>query len=100
MGVARWPKELGVMQETGSGNELREQAVASLKKKREFRNHLFVYVTINSMLVVIWAVTGARFFWPIFPLLGWGVGVIFHARDTFSPGLREEDIQREIARMR
>ncbi len=88
------------MQGVRNEDELRGQAVASLKKKTEFRNHLFAYVTINSMIVVICAITGAGFFWPVFPLLGWGVGLIFHARDTFSRGPDEEDIRREIQRMR
>jgi len=41
------------MQGVRNEDELRGQAVASLKKKTEFRNHLFAYVTINSMIVVI-----------------------------------------------
>jgi hypothetical protein len=28
------------------------------------------------MLIVIWATTGAGYFWPIWPLLGWGVGLV------------------------
>ena len=30
----------------------------------------------TSMLIVIWAATGAGYFWPIWPLLGWGVGLM------------------------
>ena len=88
------------MQDIRNDEELRDQAVASLRKKREFRNHLFAYTVINSMIVAIWAITGAGFFWPVFPMLGWGAGLIFHARDTFSRGPDEDDIRREIQRMR
>jgi hypothetical protein len=63
--------------------ELRERAITRLKKKRDFRGHVFIYVAVNTMLVVIWAVTGAEFFWPIFPILGWGMGVAFHAWNTY-----------------
>ena len=28
------------------------------------------------MLIVIWAATGAGYFWPIWPLLGWGIGLM------------------------
>ena len=37
--------------------DLREQAIQRLKKKRDFRSHAFIYVAVNAMLVVIWAIT-------------------------------------------
>lgn len=40
------------------------------------RDHLRAYVAVNLMLVAIWALTGAGYFWPIWPILGWGIGVI------------------------
>ncbi len=30
----------------------------------------------TCVLIVIWAATGAGYFWPIWPLLGWGIGLI------------------------
>lgn len=81
--------------------ELREQAVAQLKKKRDFRGHLFIYVAVNAMLVVIWAITGGDFFWPIFPILGWGVGVAANAWDVYGrKPISEEEIRRETERLR
>jgi uncharacterized protein DUF1707/2TM domain-containing protein len=38
--------------------------------------HIRAYVAVCSMLVVIWALTGAGYFWPIWPILGWGIGVV------------------------
>jgi hypothetical protein len=55
---------------------------------------------INGFLVAIWAMTGANFFWPAFPMFGWGIGLIFHAWDTFGSDPTEEQIQREIDRLR
>jgi hypothetical protein len=46
--------------------ELRERAVERLRKKSEFRAHLLSYVLVNGFLVIIWAITGASFFWPVF----------------------------------
>jgi len=40
-------------------DELRTEALDRLKRKRDFRNHLAVFVLINASLWVIWAVTGA-----------------------------------------
>lgn len=82
--------------------EIREQAVARLKQKREFRSHLLTYLGVNVMLVLIWAIAGAGFFWPIFPILGWGIfGVIPHAYEVyFRRPISEAEISREIQRMR
>jgi hypothetical protein len=82
--------------------ELREQAVARLKKKREFRSHLLSYLAINAMLVAIWAIAGGGFFWPIFPILGWALfGLIPHAYEVyFRKPLSEDEINREMQRLR
>ncbi len=50
-----------------------------------FRSHLTTYLLVQLLLIGIWAATGAGFFWPVFPALGWGFGV---AMDHF--GTREE----------
>lgn len=82
-------------------SELRERALARLKKKSEFRAHLLTYVLVNAFLVAIWAITGADFFWPIFPILGWGIGLAFHARDVYlGDTFSEERIRREMQRMK
>ncbi len=79
----------------------RERAIRRLKKRRDFHGHLLAYTVINGFLVAIWAVTGARFFWPIFPILGWGIGVFFNAWDVYrSDTLSEERIEREIEHLR
>jgi 2TM domain len=78
----------------------RDRAVTQLKKRRDFYGHLLVYVLVNTFLVVIWAVVDAHgFFWPVFPIVGWGIGVVMNAWDVFwRPPITEHDIQREIER--
>ena len=78
----------------------RDRAVTQLKKRRDFYGHLLVYVLVNTFLVVIWAVVDAHgFFWPVFPIVGWGIGVVMNAWDVFwRPQITEHDIQREIER--
>jgi 2TM domain-containing protein len=81
--------------------DLREQALSSLKKKRDFRGHVFIYVAVNAVLVVIWAITSSGFFWPIFPILGWGIGVAANAWDVYGrKPISEEEIAREAERLR
>jgi hypothetical protein len=60
--------------------DLRERAVVRLRKKGEFRSHLLAYVLVNAALVVIWAMTGAHFFWPAIPLFFITVGIFRHLR--------------------
>jgi class 3 adenylate cyclase len=43
------------------------------------RIHLTTYLLVNLMLIGIWAASGAGYFWPIWPILGWGIGVGCHA---------------------
>ena len=43
--------------------------------------HLFVYVAVNVMLIATWWFTsdgGQVMPWFIFPLIGWGVGLVAH----------------------
>ena len=77
--------------------QLRRLAIERIRKRSEFKMHLLSYVLVNAFLVGIWAVTGAGFFWPIFPILGWGIGVAFNAYDVYRrPIPTEAQIQHEI----
>jgi hypothetical protein len=83
---------------------LREQALRSLEKRRDFHTHLFVYFTINALLWAIWAITGTHsggpFPWPVWPMLGWGVGVVFNAWDVYvRRPLSEDEVQHEVERL-
>jgi 2TM domain len=101
-----------------SVDERREMAIKQLKKKAAFKVHLLAYLTVNAALVVVWAVlviAGVSphitvagpghelppdFFWPVFPIVGWGIGLFFHARATFWTGrYSEHRIQREMDRL-
>lgn len=82
------------------GDDLRALAKSRLVKRREFAAHLAAYVLVNVLVVAIWAFTGAGFFWPVFPILGWGIGVFFHGWDTYSEPLSEDRIDREVERLR
>jgi hypothetical protein len=40
------------------------------------RPELVAFLAVNLVLIAIWAATGAGYFWPIWPLLGWGLGLM------------------------
>ena len=80
---------------------LREQALKRLKKRRDFHAHLLVYVLVNGFFAVIWAVSGYGFFWPVFILAGWGIGLVMNAWDTYrGEEFSEDSIRREMERLR
>ena len=80
--------------------ELRSQAIERLKKRSEFWNHLAAYVLFNAVIVVVWfAVSDGGFFWPIFPVAAWGIGLFFHAMDVFRRPFTEERIRHEMERL-
>ncbi|HMJ95105.1 MAG TPA: DUF1707 domain-containing protein [Thermoleophilaceae bacterium] len=43
------------------------------------RTHERTYFAVMALLVAIWALTGMGYFWPIWPMLGWGIGVLADA---------------------
>lgn len=68
-------------------------------ERRDFGSHLVVYVVVNAFIVLVWAVTGAGYFWPVWMLAGWGIGLALHAWDVFvRRPVTEADIRREMER--
>src|SRR5262245_18314696 len=85
---------------TSENTDLRAVAIEQLRKKRGLTAHLITYLSVNLLLVGIWYATGHGFFWPVFPILGWGIGVAFNIWDVYVPErLTEERIQREMQRL-
>jgi hypothetical protein len=82
-------------------DDLRDEARKRLQKRRDFSAHLVAYVVINAVLIGIWAISGAGYFWPAWVLLGWGVGVVLNAWDVFfRRPVTEADVDRELDRQR
>ena len=80
--------------------ELRREAMDRLQKRSDFWMHFTAYVIVNAALVVAWlAMGGEGLFWPIFPILGWGTGVLFHALDVFRRPPSEQRIRQEMQRL-
>src|SRR4051812_24621900 len=48
------------------------------RRKRAARSAVVVpYLVINVFLIFVWMATGFGYFWPIWIILGWGLGVVF-----------------------
>jgi hypothetical protein len=87
-------------------DQRRALAIRRLRAKHAFRIHLLVYLAINALLIAIWAGLGSSvsipglsqtFFWPIFPILGWGLGLAIQGYAAYyGGGPSEDEIQREM----
>jgi hypothetical protein len=65
------------------------------KAKAAFQRHLFTYAWVNGFLVVIWALTNfGGYFWPVWPMLGWGIGLASHAFSVYGPRADEDEPRR------
>lgn len=58
--------------------------------KQAFFRHFLRYVIIISLLFVINWLTGAGYIWAKWPALGWGIGILLHARRVFWSGNRQQ----------
>ncbi len=68
------------------------------RQVREFREHFFAYIIINSLLVAINWITAGTVNWAIWPILGWGIGLAFHAWGSLNSG--SESFQEEFSNFR
>lgn len=57
------------------------------QKRASFKRHLVTYIVINLFLWMLWYFTKRSydyssqygfFPWPLWPTLGWGIGLLFH----------------------
>ena len=64
-------------------DEKYEKAKKRVEEIKGFYSHLIVYVAVNILLVIINLVTSRGVLWFYWPLLGWGIGLFFHAMGVF-----------------
>ncbi len=61
------------------------------RRRRPRRADLQPYLAVMVLLIAIWAVTGAGYFWPVWPMLGWGVPLMLGRRGC-SVGSRRHEL--------
>ncbi len=80
--------------------QLRQKAIKRLKARRDFQRHLATYALMSTMFVLIWLFSGAGYFWPVWPMLGWGLGLAFHGLALRNHEITEEQIAAEARKLR
>lgn len=89
---------------------LRQEAIASLKRRRRFYEGVGGFVAVNGVLWLIWALTdrsGDGMPWPAWVSVIWGFFLVLDAWKAFGPWPRslhrpitETDVAREMERRR
>lgn len=80
------------------------------KARVGFRMHLRSYLIVNAGLWLIWALAtfpfrngnadGLGFPWPLFPMLGWGIGLASHYFSVYTRSGNERDMtEREYQKL-
>ena len=82
--------------------ELRRLAIRRADMKLAFRSHMMAYVVVNAGLVAIYVMTPGDYFWQIWPMLGWGIGLGTHAVSVYTNGenVRDRLIEEELEKLR
>lgn len=67
-----------------------KKAVKKVKAKKEFYNHLSTYIVMGLFFFLLNAATAWGNWWFYWPMLGWGIGLLFHYMDVFGlPGVEQ-----------
>ena len=88
---------------TDHDDDLHRLAVRRADMRLAFRSHLTAYVIVNAGLTAIYIMTSfGHYFWPIWPMLGWGIGLGAHAAAVYmdGEGLRDRMIAEELEKLR
>ena len=91
-----------------SDDELRTKAKLRALAKLGFYIHFSVYVGVNVLLFFVWwftrgdtSVPNASFPWFIFPLVGWGIGVLAHYLAVFHrTGVTDRMVEQEYRKLK
>ena len=79
-----------------------QRATKRVEAKIGFYIHLVVYVGVNILLIIINLASSPEYLWFKLPLMGWGIGVLFHAMSIFVfsgsklKGIKDRMIEKEM----
>ena len=73
----------GLPLETIRRHDPRRRAARVAGARRGLRAHLWAYLAMAAIVLTVWAAvaatTDATYFWPVWPILGAGIGLVSHA---------------------
>jgi hypothetical protein len=63
------------------------RAKKRVENLKAFYIHFMVYILVNAMLLVFNLISAPGNWWFLYPLVGWGIGLIVHGVSTFAFGI-------------
>ncbi len=75
------------------------QAALQMQRWRDFGSQVLAYGIGSIVFIVIWLAQGRGFFWPIYPLLVWGLGLsVQHFSVVIRGQITDADVRRTLNR--
>lgn len=86
------------MENYNQNDERYRKALKRVEEIKGFYGNLSAYIAVNIALMVINLVTSPEYLWFFWPMLGWGIGVLFHGLKVFNymPFLGKEWEERKM----
>ncbi len=84
----------------------RDEFLWKLAAKRvKFKNHFIKYISVNLLFWIVWYFIDAQnerhgLPWPIFPTIGWGIGIVVHYVSVYHKTDNSGRIEREYQRLK
>jgi hypothetical protein len=73
-----------IMENSNQKEERYYKAKKRVEEIKGFYGNLTAYIVFNIVLVIINLLTSPEHLWFFWPLLGWGIGVLFHGMKVFN----------------
>lgn len=64
-------------------NAIDQQIIQQAKRRVGFKIHFTVFVIGIFINWIVWALTDTSYMWPIWPTIGWSIGILFHYLGVF-----------------
>ena len=87
-------------------NEQKDKMLWKQAKDRvNFKRHLLTYIGVNAFFWMIWFIDGDKnyheqFPWPVYPMLGWGIGLFFNYWGAYHGHSKINAIEKEYEKLK
>lgn len=78
---------------------IEQRIVEQAKRKVGFKIHFTIFIILIPANWIIWYFTDRHYLWPVWPLLGWGLGIFFHYIGVYHAD-KFFSVNREVAKIR
>lgn len=81
-------------------SQVYQEAKKKVQARLGFKIHLAVYLAVIAILISVNLINSPDYLWFIWPLMGWGIAIFWHAMGVFvfnkESGVTERMIRKEM----